>query len=445
MDIVRRLACGSTDRGGVGGSAALDLTIVIPASHEESNLDLLLPQILSVIADMQVVAEVLIVTPRGDGGGERAASRYGVRALPQIERGYGGALLEGFRAARGTYVLTMDADLSHPPELIRRLWQARRSADVLIASRYVAGGAATMPRFRLLLSRTLNRAFSRGLSLRVRDMSSGFRLYQARTLAGLQFEARDFDALQEILVLLLGAGWHVEEVPFHYQPRVHGTSNARILRFGLAYALTFGRLWRLRNSILSADYDDRAHDSIIPLQRYWQRERYRHVTELIAGHGPVLDVGCGSSRIIGALPAGSVGVDILLRKLRHARRFGKALACGSAMTLPISDASFGCVLCSQVIEHVPKESPILDELVRVLAPGGLLVLGTPDYDRWEWVLTEALYGWFAPGGYADEHISHYSRAELVRLFEGRGFSHVETRYILRGELILGFRKGWNRP
>ena len=50
------------------------------------------------------------------------------------------------------------------------------------------------------------------------------------------------------------------------------------------------------------------------------------------------------------------------------------------------------------------------------------------------------YGWFAPGGYADEHISHYSKAELVNRFEGCGFSHVETRYILRGELILGFRK-----
>ena len=98
------------------------------------------------------------------------------------------------------------------------------------------------------------------------------------------------------------------------------------------------------------------------------------------------------------------------------------------------------MLCSQVIEHVPKDSPILAELMRVLQPGGRLVLGTPDYANWEWVVTEKLYGFFAPGAYADEHIAHYSRAELIGTFEAHGFTHEVTRYILRGELILAFRK-----
>jgi SAM-dependent methyltransferase len=165
------------------------------------------------------------------------------------------------------------------------------------------------------------------------------------------------------------------------------------------------------------------------------------VTELIDGQGPVLDVGCGSSRIIGALPAGSVAVDVLLRKLRYARRFGRPRVQASGFALPFPDESFPCVLCSQVIEHVPKESPILAELVRTLAPGGRLVLGTPDYANWEWVVTEKLYGFFAPGAYADEHIAHYTRAELIARFEALGFTHEATRYILRGELILAFRKG----
>jgi 2-polyprenyl-3-methyl-5-hydroxy-6-metoxy-1,4-benzoquinol methylase len=103
------------------------------------------------------------------------------------------------------------------------------------------------------------------------------------------------------------------------------------------------------------------------------------------------------------------------------------------------------VLCSQVIEHVPKESPILDELVRVLKPGGRLVLGTPDYANWEWVVTEKLYGFFAPGAYADEHIAHYTRAELIAHFARRGFTHEATRYILRGELILALRAAPGPP
>ena len=297
-----------------------------------------------------------------------------------------------------------------------------------------------MPPLRRLLSRVLNLVFGRGLSFSVRDLSSGMRIYRAPAVRALRALPPHLDVLQAILVQIYAEGWSVAETPVQYAPLPGGRSHARAWRFAADYARTFWRLWKLRNSIECADYDARAHDSLIPLQRYWQRSRFRHVTELIAGQGPVLDVGCGSSRIIGALPPGSVAVDVLLRKLRYDRRFGRPRVQGSGFSLPFADASFPCVLCSQVIEHVPKESPILGELVRVLRPGGRLVLGTPDYANWEWVATEWLYGKVAPGAYADEHIAHYTREELIGRFAALGFTHEATRYILRGELILALRK-----
>ena len=278
---------------------------------------------------------------------------------------------------------------------------------MLIGSRYVAGGAARMPARRARLSRALNALFGRGLSLGVRDLSSGVRLYRTAILHALGPLPAHLDALQAILVQVSAEGWRVVEVPFVYEAEPGGASHARV----------------------------------IPLQRYWQRERHRYVTDLFAGEGAVLDVGCGSSRSIGTRPPGSVAVDVLLRKLRYARRFARPLVHASGLSLPLADASFPCVRCSQVIEHVPKASPILSELVRVLQPGGRLVLGTPDYANWEWVVMEKLYGGFAPGGYADEHIAHDTRAELIRTFAAQGFTHEATRYILRGELILAFRKG----
>ena len=229
-------------------------------------------------------------------------------------------------------------------------------------------------------------------------------------------------------------------MPIDYEQAHPGAAYPRALGVGADYLRRFWALWKLRNSILAADYDDRAHDSAIWLQRYWQRQRFKHITELVQGQGRVLDVGCGSSRIIGALVKNSVCIDILRRKLRYDRKFGRPLVHGSGFTLPVPDASFPCVLCSQVIEHVPKESPILKELDRTLAPGGRLVLGTPDYSRWEWVVTEWLYGKAAPGAYADEHIAHYTREELIARYTGMGWTHEATRYILRGELILAFRK-----
>jgi SAM-dependent methyltransferase len=354
-------------------------------------------------------------------------------------RGFGHELRQTLGLAHAPFIITVDPDFAGPMTFLADLWARRHDAEVIVASRYVPGSRVEMPLLRTVGSRLLNLAFRRGLSLGVNDGSSAIRLFRADVLRSLQLEAADYDVLQETLVRAHAAGWRVLEIPLHYTPNANVHSKAH-LSLTFAYLRTFWTLWKLRNSIAAADYDYRAHDSAIPLQRYWQRSRYRHITGLIQGQGRVLDVGCGSSRIIGALPPGSVALDVLSNKLRFARRFGVPRVRGSGFALPFADETFPCVLCSQVIEHVPMVPSMIDELCRVLAPGGRLVLGTPDYDRWEWVWIEKAYGMAAPGGYADEHISHYSRKGLLEDFARRGYTHEATRYILRGELILAFRK-----
>jgi dolichol-phosphate mannosyltransferase len=84
----------------------------------------------------------------------------------------------------------MDADLSHRPVFLHDLWRRRDEAEVLIASRYIAGGRADMGRFRKVLSLILNRTYSRALSLPLRDLSSGFRMYRRATVAELSIRAR---------------------------------------------------------------------------------------------------------------------------------------------------------------------------------------------------------------------------------------------------------------
>jgi len=297
-----------------------------------------------------------------------------------------------------------------------------------------------MPALRRVLSRVLNLVFGRGLDLQVRDMSSAFRLYRTSVAQALETQSKDYDILQEILVRARMEGYQIVEIPFRYQSSDPGY--ARTARFGWAYLKTFARLWKLRNSIASADYDARAYNALMPPQRYWQRQRYSIITSLIDGNNreTCLDVGCGSSRIIAALPPGSLALDILMRKLRYARRFGQPTVQGSIFNLPIPNGAFPCVLCSQVIEHVPRAN-VLDELDRVLQPGGFLILGTPDYANWEWRLIEWLYKVLLPQAYADEHITHYTRAELVDEFiSKRGYRLEAVKYILRGELILALRK-----
>jgi len=358
---------------------------------------------------------------------------------PKESRGFGHELRSRLRLARAPYVITVDSDFSGPMTFLGDLWRRRDDAEVVVASRYVDGSRVNMPAARTAGSRVLNIAFRRGLSLGVNDGSSAIRLYKTSVINSLQLQATNYDILQEVLVRAHADGWRVLEIPLDYTPNPEVASKAHGA-LAWAYLRTFWMLWKLRNSIAAADYDYRAHDSPIPLQRFWQRRRFRYIDGLIEGQGPVLDVGCGSSHIIGVLPMGSVALDVLINKLRFARRFRVPRVRASGFALPFADGSFPCVLCSQVIEHVPMVPSMIDELCRVLTPGGRLVLGTPDYDRWEWVWIEKAYGLAAPGGYADEHISHYTRKGLLDDFARRGYTHEATRYILRGELILAFRK-----
>ena len=417
-----------------------DLSVIVPAENEADRLAELLSELHSALAGMSVAYEIIVVEHQADERTRLVIENSAVVLLASPEKGYGAALLTGLHGAMGDYVVVIDTDLTHFADSLHALWQARGTADVVIASRYTPGGQAIMPVFRVMVSKILNMVFGRGLDLRVKDMSSAFRLYKTLVVKGMTAESNGYDILQEILVRILMAGYQIREIPFAYRPRSHRTAYIRTAQFGLAYLKTFSRLWKLRNSIASADYDARAYDALMPPQRYWQRQRYKHITRMLNGRGKCLDVGCGSSRIMETLPRGSVILDILIRKLRFSSKYGQLAVQGSIFDLPVISRSFPCVICSQVIEHVPRAN-VLDELDRVLEPGGFLILGTPDYSKWQWQIIEWLYNVILPQAYADEHITHYTYRELFDEFVNkRGYKLEDVRYILQGELILGLRK-----
>jgi dolichol-phosphate mannosyltransferase len=423
----------------MSASSPIDLSVVVPVLNERENIERLLPRTIDVLREIGCRYELVVVDGGSTDGTAAAAEAGGARVIRQTLPGYGGALREGLAAAAGTFILTLDADLSHDPDFILKLWRSRERAEVVIASRYVKGGVAYMPRHRLILSRVLNAFFARGLGLPVRDLSSGFRLYRAVAVQQLDLEGTNFEVLEEILVKIHAEGWRIMEIPFTYYPRERGSSHARIVAFGMAFLRAFLRLWKLRSSIESADYDERAFYSPIPLQRWWQRRRHEIICAWARGAGKTFDIGCGSSVILQSIND-VVGLDILHNKLRYMRRYDVPLVRGSVFALPVRDASFDCVVCSQVIEHIPYDDQIFSELRRVLRPGGLLILGTPDYDTIGWRTIEPLYGFFAPGGYKDEHVTHYTHDRLIQLCREWGFTHEDTAYVFRSELVLALRR-----
>lgn len=418
----------------------IDLSIVIPTLNEGDNIQNLIGRIHTVLEGKGISYEVLVV----DGGSRDAtpelAAKAGAMVIRQRLPGFGQALSEGFDSARGRYVLTMDADYSHDPWVILDLYSVRNEARLVIASRYVKHGYTEADLFRNLLSRVLNRIYSWVLSLPIKDLSSGFRLYECQALKDIKIESRSFEVQQEILIKMYGLGYKIKEVPFHYRMRFKGYSKARIIRFGIRLLKMLYRMWRLRNSSWWADYDDRAFDSRIPPQRIWQRAKYRLITRLLGPAPPrILDVGCGSYKLVQGIPQ-AIGLDVAINKLRFLRQLNRKLVQGSVFALPFPDNSFDAVVFTEVIEHLADKPQIFQELYRVLSPGGTLIISTPDYSRYSWLFLETAYEAVLPGAYAHEHTNKYTYKRLISKLREYRFYPERCLYLYGSDLILRARK-----
>jgi dolichol-phosphate mannosyltransferase len=137
--------------------------------------------------------------------------------------GLGTAVLEGFQAASADVVGVMDADFSHPPALVPRLYEAfqQTSADVVVGSRYIPGGSTPdWPWKRRMLSR-LGCVLARGLSP-VRDATSGFFLIRRDIAQQAVIKAGGFKICLE-LIARSGAR-RLVELPYRFDDREAGDS-----------------------------------------------------------------------------------------------------------------------------------------------------------------------------------------------------------------------------
>jgi SAM-dependent methyltransferase len=152
----------------------------------------------------------------------------------------------------------------------------------------------------------------------------------------------------------------------------------------------------------------------------------------------VLDAGCGNGRhLCEAFRTPGVevaGVDLNWTDLCKAKGFlslmsrekagSWSIAHADVVNLPYADGSFDVVVCSEVLEHVSDNKAAVTELVRVLKPGGELVVTVPRFlpERVCWALSAAYHR--EPGG----HIRIYRKGELLKLLEDAGTRCWRIRY-----------------
>ncbi|MEE9913482.1 MAG: class I SAM-dependent methyltransferase [Deltaproteobacteria bacterium] len=152
----------------------------------------------------------------------------------------------------------------------------------------------------------------------------------------------------------------------------------------------------------------------------------------------VLDAGCGSGRHLrglAKLPGLKIfGIDRNARDVADAldglKNMPDALSCDYRVetadinALPFDDAFFDCVICSEVLEHVPEHEQALSELVRVLKPKGHLVVSVPRYfsEKICWLISRAYHN--EEGG----HIRIYKKRTLRRMLDRQGITCWKINY-----------------
>ena len=210
----------------------MDVSVILPVVNEAENLRILIPRLVTLLNHERISHEIVVIDGGSTDGTRETAEALGARVVSERRRGYAGAMETGIAEARGDYVLTLDADQSHDPDFVVKMWRARTRADIVVASRYVLGGVIYSPFIRRASSWLLNNVLRRMLSMPVRDLSSGYRLYRREVLRELELTSTNFEVQEEILVKAYASGFSVVEVPFTYFPRGAGRSHARLISFG---------------------------------------------------------------------------------------------------------------------------------------------------------------------------------------------------------------------
>jgi dolichol-phosphate mannosyltransferase len=209
-------------------ATAPTLALVVPTYNERERLPELVRGVFDAYRDSGVDGELVIVDDNSPDGTGRVADdlalRYPIRVVHRAGKlGLGTAVVAGFAAATAEIVGVIDADLSHPPELVPRLLRVMQDegADLVIGSRYVPGGGTSNWELSRVLMSKFACLLARGLTP-VRDATSGLFLMRRDRACGVTISAGGFKICLELLIRSEPA--LVIEVPYVFKARTAGDS-----------------------------------------------------------------------------------------------------------------------------------------------------------------------------------------------------------------------------
>jgi uncharacterized protein (TIRG00374 family) len=205
---------------------------------------------------------------------------------------------------------------------------------------------------------------------------------------------------------------------------------------------------------IEGDIDEKAYNSDLLVQKYWQQRRTETLKTLLDAHDDevILDIGCGSGVQLRALDIAHPGLLIGMDLNRGALVFAKSknipkseFILADAQHLPFRERSVNKIICAEIIEHLHEPEKMIHESQRVLSAGGRIAISTPN-EISIWGIYEIFWDRFGRGrNYGETHLKFFSVQELYTFFGSYPQRSHRTLFLvspvfalLNNEKILGW-------
>jgi glycosyltransferase involved in cell wall biosynthesis len=348
--------------------------------------------------------------------------------------GYGGNQKAGYRWAIENdidIVVLLHGDGQYAPELLPEMVGPleRGEADAVFGSRMLDPGKARaggMPLYKWLGNRILTRFENKIAGAELSEWHSGYRAYSVDALRSIPFEGNSdgFNFDTQVIVQLLEAGKRIAEVPI---PTYYGDEVCYVN--GLKYAKDItGDVVRYRAHKMGFGTGELAFASA----GYEMKEAADSSQQLVLGWlsqrppGRVLDLGCADGSIDERLRDRGhevTGVDLEAHD-GVKERVDLFLVADLDAGLPVElTGEFDVVVAADVLEHVRRPERILDQVHKILAPGGVFVVSIPNFGHW-YPRTRAALGRFdydRRGILDHDHVRFFTRRSFENLISAHGW------------------------
>ncbi|MBJ7329684.1 MAG: glycosyltransferase family 2 protein [Solirubrobacteraceae bacterium] len=224
---------GIADQLGAADLPTPRVSVVIPCLNEEEHIEECVTRARTALTDAGIVGEVIVADNASEDRSAERAAAAGAHVVHEPRRGYGSAYLAGFTAARGEYIVMLDADLTYDfAEIPRFVAELDNGAQLVMGDRMDNIQPGAMPWLHRyvgnpLLSGILNLFFRTG----IRDAHCGMRALRRDVLPQLDLRTTGMEFASEMVIRASKEQLDIREFPIEYHPRA-GESKLSSFRDG---------------------------------------------------------------------------------------------------------------------------------------------------------------------------------------------------------------------